>query len=218
MGCDIHAYIEHYSKKDLLTGKCFVDSYCGRINFGRDYLMFGLLAGVRSLEAPVVPTRGLPTNPPLSWECATEYYLRVVGDEEYETAKRDLLGQRLISKSKLDQVNTSYYGGKLQPDSQNMIPDPDYHSITWLTLDELIMVRKRYLLEYIQFYDELSGISNKKKKELIKFINDTDEKNLMKYTFHPYESLSLYTTICSMMAMERTSDDIVTRFVCWFDS
>lgn len=217
MGCDIHAYIEHYSKKDLVAGKCFVDSYSSRVNFGRDYLLFGLIAGVRSMEAPVVDAKGLPTNPPMSWECSNEYYLRIVSDEEYETSKRDLLGQRLISKSKLEQIST-YYGGKTQVNGQNMIPDPDYHTVTWLTLDELLMIRKRYLLEYIQFYDELSCISNKKRKELIKFIQDKDEKTLMKYTFHPYESLSLYTSICAMMAMERTSDDIATRFICWFDS
>lgn len=218
MGCDIHAYIEHYSKKDLLAGKCFVDTSSGAINFGRDYLLFGVIAGVRSLETPVVSPRGLPTNPPLGWECSNEYYMRVVSDEEYQTAQRDLLGQKLVSKSELEKINSAGYLNKIIPDSQNMIPSPYFHNLTWLTLSEMLLVRKKYLLEYIQFYDEMSGLSSKKKKELITFIDSKDEKTLMKYTFHPYESLSLYTTICSMMAMERVNDDIATRFVCWFDS
>jgi hypothetical protein len=180
--------------------------------------MFGLIAGVRSLEAPVIATRGLPTNPPMSWECSNEYYLRIVSDEEYAAHRRDLLGQKLISKTEFDRINTIYHNNKMTVDSQNMIACPDYHSVTWLTVDELILIRKRYLLQYIEFYDELSGISNKKKKELINFIKDKDEKTLMKYTFHPYESLPLYTTICSMMAMERIGDDTATRFICWFDS
>lgn len=58
MGCDIHMMIEYvaYGEGD---NKTWYD-FGGRIGPGRDYAMFGVLAGVRSSREPVHPLRGLP--------------------------------------------------------------------------------------------------------------------------------------------------------------
>lgn len=227
MGCDIHAYVEMYSKKDLAAGRCFVDTYASEINFGRNYDLFGLIAGVRSMSSPIVQPRGLPTNPPLSWMCTNEYFLRIVPDEEMNGNRsvygRDLLGQKIISQSELDRINQTHFRSQaIIPNTENMIPNPDYHSLTWLTVNELCVIRKNYLVNYIEYYDEITGAktihSTKKKKDLINFINNKNEKALMKYSFYPYECPTLYATISTMMSLERCNEDIVSRFVCWFDS
>ena len=67
MGCDIHTYIE-YSK----DGERW-DSW-GKIELGRDYILFGLMAGVRQEVlggGPPFPPRGLPDH--LSWRVWYDY-------------------------------------------------------------------------------------------------------------------------------------------------
>ena len=56
MGCDIHLYIE--SKTGL--GDFGWESFGGRIDVGRNYELFGLLAGVRGTREALVAPRGLP--------------------------------------------------------------------------------------------------------------------------------------------------------------
>lgn len=63
MGCDIHAYVEIIEDKITI---CECEYF-----LNRNYGMFGYLAGVRSLDDPVVEPRGLPDN--LSWYLASEY-------------------------------------------------------------------------------------------------------------------------------------------------
>lgn len=59
MGCDIHAYIEL-----LEDGQWNLHSTQGAYT-GRNYMLFGMLAGVRSYHpsvTPIVPPRGLPKD------------------------------------------------------------------------------------------------------------------------------------------------------------
>ena len=55
MGCDIHAYLE-VAKDNKWT-------YVQRLSIGRDYFLFGILAGVRSNQAlPIDSPRGVPVD------------------------------------------------------------------------------------------------------------------------------------------------------------
>ena len=48
MGCDIHLYIEYKSKKTEFDGYDYGwQSFGGRINHGRNYAMFSLMANDR---------------------------------------------------------------------------------------------------------------------------------------------------------------------------
>ena len=211
MGCDIHAHIEFFSKSEYKSsGKCYVHCFSSELCFGRDYILFGLIAGVRHSVPPIIKPRGIPTAPEMSYVVSDSYYLSVVDDNAtrvYVNSVRSSQAQTWVSDS------YSCY----TDDSKMHITNPDFHSATHLTLDELLIIRKMYLLENIQFY---SNISNIKKSELVAFIKTVAPRELMKYTFTAYENVSLYATISSMLALERVSEDsdTETRFVCWFDS
>lgn len=74
MGCDVHVMIEYDRFND--GGKSWWN-FGGTINPGRDYEMFGHLAGVRCEDNEHLPLRGLPENP--SWD-AKDYYGPEVAD------------------------------------------------------------------------------------------------------------------------------------------
>lgn len=62
MGCDIHAFVEYRQPKgdegqDPPEWRGFREAH-----LERDYEMFGLLAGVRSLVDPIADPRGLPPD------------------------------------------------------------------------------------------------------------------------------------------------------------
>ncbi len=83
MGTDIHLYVEHYNKESKrwdslsLYKKSSEDKFFPvDIYDGRDYELFGLLAGVRSIIAPFVFSRGVPDD--MSCEVSKAY-----GDGQY---------------------------------------------------------------------------------------------------------------------------------------
>lgn len=78
MGADIHLYVEHYNKESKrwdslsLYKKSSEDKFSPvDIYDGRDYELFGLLAGVRSMIAPFVLPRGVPDD--MSCEVSKAY-------------------------------------------------------------------------------------------------------------------------------------------------
>lgn len=83
MGCDIHTYVEHYNKEskrweNLSLYKKDKDGTFSTIDIydGRDYELFGILAGVRGTAGSFVMPRGVPDD--LSCEVSNKY-----GDGEY---------------------------------------------------------------------------------------------------------------------------------------
>jgi hypothetical protein len=211
MGCDIHAYIEFFSKSDFKNSrKCFVDCFAGELSFGRDYILFGLVAGVRHHLPPLIKARGIPTEPELSYTVSDAYYLNVVADDAARFSDNSI--RRTLAEEYVSEGYAHYTDS-----TKSHITNPNYHSATYLTLDELLTIRKMYLTEIVEFY---ANISNTKKKDLLSFIQKTSTRELMKFSFPDYENVGLYTTICTMMALERVSEDsdTSTRLVCWFDS
>jgi len=59
MGCDIHGFIE--SREDYSREKSIYWSRA-KLDLDRDYTLFGLLAGVRGAEEPIVYDKGLPLD------------------------------------------------------------------------------------------------------------------------------------------------------------
>ena len=83
MGCDIYLYVEHYNKEskrweNLSLYKKSDEGTFSSVDIydGRDYELFGLLAGVRSMIAPFVLPRGVPDD--MSCEVSKAY-----GDGQY---------------------------------------------------------------------------------------------------------------------------------------
>jgi hypothetical protein len=71
MGCDIHVYVEYRR-----PGQADWAGFGDRVNPGRDYAVFGCLAGVRRGQpAGLVPPRGIPDD--LGWSCHGDWYLYI---------------------------------------------------------------------------------------------------------------------------------------------
>ena len=78
MGTDIHLYVEHYNKESKRWENLFLYKKSSEGEFlpvdiydGRDYDLFGLLAGVRSVIDPFVLPRGVPED--MSCEVSKAY-------------------------------------------------------------------------------------------------------------------------------------------------
>lgn len=121
MGCDIHGFVEYRQKG-------FADRWSpfgGHINPGRDYRVFGRMAGVRGGEAIVEP-RGIPDDLGYMADKSEKgwwlYISSAPGDVSPEKAQEwhKVCGKRLRPESGMPR----------------WIEHPDWHTPSWLTPDE----------------------------------------------------------------------------------
>ena len=122
MGCDIHAYVEYKPK-----GNTNWQSFGKRLNPGRYYGMFALLANVRNNGdlKPVAELRGVPLD--VGYYAAKDLVLRVndkFGNEE-----------GWCSKASADRWVAG--GSSKWWVAGHSITHPDWHSHSWVTADEL---------------------------------------------------------------------------------
>jgi hypothetical protein len=139
MGCDIHAYIEYRDPKTKEIPNTPKTWCCWgrRYYVWRNYMMFGLLAGVRGQAEPVVEPRGIPDG--LSWEVMEDATLKIVedgADLDDNEVHREQANKWLESRYSKP-FTQGCWGGEY-------ITDPDWHSFTWLTSEELLEALKRY--------------------------------------------------------------------------
>jgi hypothetical protein len=135
MGCDIHAYIEYVNGTNHVGEKDYW-GFGKRTRIWRDYWLFALMAGVRNYwdVKPVAEPRGVPKD--TSYDVREDYLLYVsenCPDEQGNCSKED--AKRWL------EYNCS------QQWDENRITGPDWHTPSWLTLDELKLVLKRYIEE-----------------------------------------------------------------------
>lgn len=134
MGCDVHAYLEYSDFVDQ-SGQDYWQ--CLMENAGRrDYAMFGLLAGVRSDDKPVVAPRGFPEGSH-SWTVREAFYMRIVDEasDHERTATRAQAESWHVPVIKLHGSDQLYCG------------DPDMHTVSWITYEELMQVIGRYMTD-----------------------------------------------------------------------
>jgi hypothetical protein len=115
MGCDIHAYME-YRKA---PGRWH--SFGERVNPGRNYTLFARLNGVRGEGEPVAPERGFPEDAGFYALDDNTLFVTEDGDGERYCTLEDA---RRWTKNPLVKIH-------------DRIPDPDWHSHSWVTPDEL---------------------------------------------------------------------------------
>lgn len=130
MGCDIHMYVE-YKRKD----SDYFSDFGGRINPGRNYWMFGILAGVRSDANNLFPPKGIPDD--LAYASRNDYleYISENANDDndfvtLETAQKyETYGKKIINNRE----------GK-----PTWVEHPDWHTPTWLTVDEYEKCMEEY--------------------------------------------------------------------------
>jgi hypothetical protein len=133
MGCDIHCYVEYrpVSKPDKWSERW--QSFGTRINPGRNYSIFGALAGVRDEAQSHPPVRGLPDD--AGYSAADDYWLWIADTEDEGCCSRENAdryhahGARYRSRVGEDIV--------INPPTQpQWVEHPDWHTASWVTPDE----------------------------------------------------------------------------------
>lgn len=202
MGCDIHAYIEYRPK-----GENRWSDFGGRINPGRNYLMFEAMAGVRGEESKaIVPPRGQPKD--LAWASEWDAFLQISedgkGDHEctLESAKR--------------------WHGEIINDSDGKpekTPHPDWHSHSWLSAAELGSAIDNAYSDHCawlkeegerqrDYWNKSPGALNSTQSERLKRIYDIPERT----SFQPeYQAIH-----AAMLRFEQCGCE--ARLVFWFDN
>lgn len=222
MGCDIHAYLEYYDTKVDQAMHNRADCYSSEISFGRNYSLFNLLAGVRGVGAPVFDRREIPSNPDVSFEVENRYFMTVVDEAEYPKSNTisfqngtfyGPFGDKYILREYADKAVSS--GSSWYHHDKYKIKDPNWHSASHLFMKELIEIRRRYLIDTLEY--ESTEYKGKKRKDAISTIKNSNEYELMKVAFPSIECVKLNATIASMIAIEN-SGDYISRLVFWFDS
>lgn len=126
MGCDIHCFVEYRAK-----GEKFWSSFGNGIQPGRNYEMFGHLAGVRYDVRPVVAPRGVPDD--LGWSASDAYWL--FAETEADSKRHDDWVKNGSSRYRI-------LDGK---ENKSWVSHPDYHTHSWLTRREFQLALFRYV-------------------------------------------------------------------------
>lgn len=208
MGCDIHVYIE-YKKKTDENWK----SFGGRINPGRNYKLFELMAGVRSDECPLFSPRGIPDQLGYYARQDNTYYITECIDNSDES--------RYITMEKATRWVDSGYSKFInnQEGKPTWVTDPDWHSHSWLNLEEY-----RQILEVYNKWSIVNlEIRKKESEDLYEYLVNTkaitadDEvkcqwiKEVEIYDEPEYQAIE-----CAMAKFSDMGYD--TRIVFWFDN
>ena len=150
MGCDIHAYIDYdYRQND--DGKWIAMNWVSDAGIGgRNYTLFALMAGVRYDPrtdkdfTPLFQPRGLPES--TSWDVKEAYCLHV-SDEDWA---QDADGYCTTEQAQKWTTPDGWAAPSVWMDEgHTVISHPDWHSVSWLTVEELEQVAKAY--ETIRF-------------------------------------------------------------------
>lgn len=123
MGCDIHIYPEYSSFRS--GAKDYWQNFATNMNPGRDYELFGALAGIRGFPGPIVPIRGLPDDLAMmtKWD-NTIWVSETKPDTENHCSRENAESW----------VKTG--GSSWIDDTKDAVTHPDHHSHTWLTVEE----------------------------------------------------------------------------------
>ena len=189
MGCDIHAYVE--------TKREERDWYCACIpDIGRDYALFGLLAGVRNKTAESMSPKGLPIDG-ISWRTQLAYGLHVyegggtVPDEGYCTR---------------EDADRWLAAGWSVTIGDNLISNPDWHTPSWVTVTELESVLPK-------LRDEYDACNRREQEEMEKMATCAEERHRSwEYVVSP----EIPALIAYMKGFAEAGYD--TRLVFWFDN
>ena len=119
MGCDIHCYIEYRRKTD----KGHWNGFGGRINPGRFYAMFSIMAGVRKYDGSptLFKPKGLPDDLGFESKDDNRFYITDTTSEGY------------VTKAKAYEWVAKGYSKLVD---EHWVTNPDWHSHSWLTPNE----------------------------------------------------------------------------------
>ena len=206
MGCDVHAYIYYAIFNE--DGEEFASNFA-QLHMNRNYYLFGLLAGVRvnpidlDDKPLLIYPRGLPKKN--SYIVNDRYTLFVCdGDTEEEG---------YCSKKDAEQ-----WGNKWFDEEHTRVFHPDWHTASYLYVNELEEIQKRYsnLLDDEEF--KFLGLEDEAPDGYIVFRENSDGKVIKATERKPIgPDLELSAIIGAMKALNG-DNPISSRLVFWFDN
>ena len=148
MGADIHMYVEYRNKKDakereVRGEKPYWMSYGERMNPGRNYTMFAVLAEVRGFCMKSFEPKGKLHIDEMGWSARHDAYMYIHSEK---TQDKEWPGYVTLEQAKKWHV----YGSRIINDADGnpaFVEHPDWHSHSWMTIDELKQAYKIYAKE-----------------------------------------------------------------------
>jgi hypothetical protein len=205
MGCDIHCYIE-FKEKDDNRWRSFGE----RINPGRNYLMFAVLAGVRTDNPSdaLIPARG-PLND-MGFSADNDAYLYIHDtDGEHSEGTTKERAKDFVEKQGCHYKNNNE--GK-----PTWVSHPDWHSHSWLTTAEFKAALERYTVLEVKDWEEEESY---RKEDIKKWreAGDADSVIAMLEKPMPHDIAPGYQAVlAAMQKFEELGFDC--RLVFWFDN
>jgi len=139
MGCDIHMYVQ-YREKTRDNG--FWWNFGGEFNPGRNYAMFGILAGVRYDSDKGYESRGLH-DIQLSYGIESDLYLYIIEEGQGRDGEPNTC--TLEQAERWAKWGNPIINGK--DGKPYKVRHPDWHSHSWLTPKELARAYRWYRKE-----------------------------------------------------------------------
>lgn len=198
MGCDIHCYVEYRKKSDDRWR-----DFGGRINPGRNYCLFGAMAGVRTGHIPFIIPRGCPQD------CASEafgdntIYVSDTQDEDFTGSGSEYCYSRKHAEECVDKGHCEWVelnGHK------SWVTNSDYHSHSWLNADEFELAIASYL-KASGFQINVPRISAPSA-----LVCDANTEKAW-----ALESITEYWAVLASMRCLETQG-MLTRLIFWFDN
>ncbi len=151
MGADIHSYVE-YSEREY-NGKPFWKNFTTN-NGERNYVMFGVLAGVRVPEAQLYEPKGMPEGD-YGYETNSGYWLHVAPADKPEWAD----GEGWVTRENAERYVERGYSVADHNDKGELkrVSGPDWHSHSWLNADELEAAMEHYKKKVMEFWPADNG-------------------------------------------------------------
>ena len=135
MGCDINAHIEYTTQRG--DSRPIVHHFCHAV-IARDYALFAIIADVRNQKGgpqPVAMPKGLPSD--LSAGARDTYVLTI--DDELTRLEVDGYCTREEAARWVAERSSEYVDA-----GKTLVTDPDAHSASWLSYEEIQCASDRY--------------------------------------------------------------------------
>ena len=209
MGCDIHSYIEVVHKSEDRE-KPYVECF-GRVRIGRDYHLFSLMAGVRGEPTDALfQPRGMPNLNEVSWEVRWDYCLNVKADGEEED---DSDGDSHSCTRENAESWVKSGSSEWVDEAKTAVTDPDAHTPSYLTLEELEEVQRAYIKAASKHtYSEVFALEQKIQDR--PDLKPLYEKSIQYLRIEPHRNLE--AVIGAMRGLRTYGAE--PRLVFWFDN
>lgn len=138
MGCDIHAYVE-YADWDSDTGPYWKNFTSN--GGSRNYVMFGVLAGVRCPDAKLFEPKGMPEGK-LGFETADAYWLHIAPADKPQWADGE--GWTSLDRAEAWVASGASVPYRDEKGELKRVSHPDWHSHSWLSAGDLDAALRHY--------------------------------------------------------------------------